>query len=239
MNMFLAAGAVVAVIVIAAAFMYSPPAATETVQPPATEPENQAQLPSEATEQPAQTPAEVPAETPQEPEFQVPSDSRPDLELSNIKIEPMTPLVNELITFVADLKNAGGSEVTSFSFTMSPLIDQVSIISAASAGASYLAPGDSTTIRMQAKISTPGPTNVKSTVDTFNNINESNETNNQLVVPFRIYTKQSWAGCYKNGKSVCANLVDDAYFLNHTECQPAYNCTSSITGCDAVCPFPR
>lgn len=234
MNMFLAAGAVVAVIVIAAAFTYSPPAAMETVQPPVTEPESQAETPQE---QPAQTPAEVPAETPQE--FRVPSDSRPDLELSGIKIEPMTPLVNELITFVAELKNVGGSEVTSFSFTMSPLIDQASIISAASAGASYLAPGDSTTIRMQAKIATPGPTNVKSTVDTFNNINESNETNNQLVVPFRIYTRQNWAGCYKNGKSVCASLVDDAYFLNHTECQPAYNCTSSITACEAVCPFPR
>lgn len=190
------------------------------------------------TQQPEAQP-ETPAEEPAKEIQAAPSDSRPDIVLESITLDPKLPLVNDLITFTASLKNSGGSGIDAFSYTLSPLVDQVSIISAASAQSSLLAPGDTTTIRMQAKIAVPGPAKVKSTVDTFNNINESNETNNQIVVPFRIYTKQSWGGCSGNGKSVCADLVDDAYFANHTGCQPAYNCTSSVTGCDAACPFPR
>src|SRR3989344_6674810 len=239
MNMFLAAGTVIALVIIAAALVYVPQlSATESVSDtpiPEGSGQTEESVPEPAAEEdPATAPAEEAVDVPA-----APSDSRPDLEILGIKLDPVTPLVNELVTFTASIRNSGGSEVSSFSFTLSPLVDQVSIVSAATAEAPSLAPGDMTTIRLQAKIAVPGPAKVKTTIDTFNSVNETNETNNQLVVPFRIYTRQSWAGCSGNGKSVCADLVDDAYFANHTECQPAYNCTSSITGCDAVCPFPR
>lgn len=245
MNMFLAAGAVIAAIIIAAAFVYVPQlsdAGSGSSNMPViggTEQVNETVV--EETAQDIQAPAETENEAPSvtEPLAEAPTDSRPDLEIVGIKLDPVTPLVNELITFTASIRNSGGSDVESFSFTLSPLIDQVSIISAASAESSFLAPGGTTSIRLQAKIAVPGPAKVKSTVDTFNSIKESNETNNQLVVPFRIYTKQNWAGCSGNGKSVCADLVDSSYFDTNKECRPAYNCTSFITGCDAVCPFPR
>ncbi|MBI2580047.1 MAG: hypothetical protein HYW27_04040 [Candidatus Aenigmarchaeota archaeon] len=218
MNMFLAAGVVVAVIVIAAAFTYAP-------QLPGTE-SGISNMPVLGGTDINETIAEEPAEetgvigTPSQtktPEA-APADSRPDLVLESITLDPKTPLVNELITFTATLKNNGGSGIDSFSFTLSPLVDQASIVSSASAASPSLAPGDTTTIRLQAKITVPGPAKVKSTVDTFNNINETNETNNQLVVPFRVYTKQSWAGCSGNGKSVCADLVDAGYFTQYPNC---------------------
>ncbi|MBI2173259.1 MAG: hypothetical protein HYT73_03580 [Candidatus Aenigmarchaeota archaeon] len=241
MNMFLAAGVVVAVIIIAAAFVYVPQlSGTESgsLNMPVLDGTGLAN--ETVIEEPEPAIGETPTTPPPaEESAETPSDSRPDIVLESITLDPKTPIVNELITFTANLRNSGGSGIDAFSYTLSPLVDQVSIISPASAASPSLAPGDTTTIRLQAKIAIPGPAKVKSTADTFNSINESNETNNQLVVPFRIYTKQSWAGCSGNGKSVCADLVDDAYFTNHTECQPAYNCTSFIMGCDAVCPFPR
>ncbi|MDI6722404.1 MAG: CARDB domain-containing protein [Candidatus Aenigmarchaeota archaeon] len=219
----------------------SPPAKNDTqVQPPADQPPPPPSPPPEPLINEtlgnisAAPPKEEPVESPP-----ISSDKRPDLVLEKIDLDPKTPLVNELVTFTATVKNAGYSSVSTFAYTLSPLTEQVSITSAASAGTTSLAAGDMTTIRMQAKIATPGPAKIKSTVDSFNKLDEINETNNQLIVPFRVYTKQSWAGCSGNGKSVCADLVTEDYFSNHTECKPAYNCTSFVTSCDAACPFPR
>lgn len=246
MNLFLALGAAVAVVIIAAAFVYSPQpgiqeeVVKEEVREIAEETVNQEQAIQKNTiTEPAAEEAKEEQKAAEQPVLEVPIDSRPDISITGITIDPKTPLVNELVTFTANVINFGNSGADSFSYTLSPLTDQVSIVSAASIVNNSLAPKDTTTISMKARIATPGPAKIKSTVDNFNNIDEINEDNNQLIVPFRIYTKQNWAGCFGNGKSVCAEFVDENYFSNHTSCKIAYNCTSFVTSCDASCPFPR
>lgn len=140
----------------------------------------------------------------------LPLPTPPDLTVSALSWTPLDPAAPEPVTFVASLTNGGGS-TPAVTITISFRVDGVVVGSTQVAGP--LASGSSAVIPSPPWASTAGSHSVTATADSAGAVSETDESNNQRLVPFSVAVGVSDPGfpfADVNGDAVYTGGTDTA-----------------------------